>query len=101
MDRQEAELRAQLQGTGVSVTRIGYEIVLNMPSSTAPSPTDQDAVKAGLHPTLNSVALVLKRFNQTTVDVFGFTDFDRRAVAISTYCSGGRCPSPTTCPGRG
>ena len=33
MDQQEVELRAQLQGTGVSVTRSGNEIVLNMPSN--------------------------------------------------------------------
>ena len=68
MDRQEAALRAQLQGTGVSVTRVGDQIVLNMPSNITFA-TDQDAVKAGFYPTLNSVALVLKRFNQTVVDV--------------------------------
>src|SRR5262245_9880331 len=33
MDQQEAELRAQLQGTGVSVTRVGDQIILNMPSN--------------------------------------------------------------------
>src|SRR6478735_5645286 len=33
MDQQEAELRAQLQGTGVSVTRVGEQIILNMPSN--------------------------------------------------------------------
>ncbi|WP_374628024.1 glycine zipper domain-containing protein, partial [Devosia sp.] len=33
MDQQEAELRAQLQGTGVSVTRVGQQIILNMPSN--------------------------------------------------------------------
>jgi len=32
MDQQEAELRAQLQGTGISVTRAGDRIILNMPS---------------------------------------------------------------------
>src|SRR6188768_2871230 len=32
MDKNEAELRAQLQGTGVSVTRVGDQIILNMPS---------------------------------------------------------------------
>ena len=32
MDNQESELRAQLEGTGVSVTRVGDRIVLNMPS---------------------------------------------------------------------
>ena len=33
MDRQEAELRAELEGTGVSVTRIGDNITLNMPGN--------------------------------------------------------------------
>ncbi len=73
MDRNEAELRAQLQGTGVSVTRVGDQIVLNMPSDITFA-TDQDAVKSGFYPTLNSVALVLKKFNQTVVDVYGHTD---------------------------
>lgn len=95
MDRQESELRAQLQGTGVSVTRAGDQIILNMPSNITFA-TDQDAVKAGFYGTLNSVALVLKKFNQTTVDVFGHTDstggdqhnFDlsqRRALSVANY----------------
>ncbi len=33
MDRQEAKLRAQLQGSGVSVSRSGENIVLNMPGN--------------------------------------------------------------------
>ncbi len=97
MDRQESELRAQLQGTGVSVTRVGDQIVLNMPSNITFA-TDQDAVKAGFYPTLNSVALVLKKFNQTVVDVYGHTDstgssqhnFDlsqRRALSVANYLS--------------
>lgn len=95
MDRQEAELRAQLQGTGVSVTRAGDQIILNMPSNITFA-TDQDAVKSAFFPTLNSVALVLQKFNQTTVDVFGHTDstgsdqhnFDlsqRRALSVADY----------------
>ena len=98
MDRNEAELRAQLQGTGVSVTRTGNQIILNMPSDITFA-TDQDAVKAAFYPTLNSVALVLKKFNQTVVDVYGHTDstgseqhnFDlsqRRAVSVANYLSG-------------
>ena len=35
MDRQEAKLRAQLQGIGVSVTRNGNDITLNMPGNVA------------------------------------------------------------------
>ncbi len=95
MDRQESELRTQLHGTGVSVTRAGNQIILNMPSNITFN-TDQDAVKAGFYSTLNSVALVLKKFNRTTVDVFGHTDstgsaqhnFDlsqRRALSVANY----------------
>ena len=97
MDQQEAELRAQLQGTGVSVTRVGNQIVLNMPSNITFA-TDQDAVKPGFYQTLNSVALVLKKFNRTIVDVYGHTDstggdqynFDlsqRRAMSVANYLS--------------
>lgn len=98
MDRNEAELRAQLQGTGVSVTRVGDQIILNMPSDITFA-TDQDSVKSGFYPTLNSVALVLKKFNQTVVDVYGHTDstgndqynYDlsqRRALSVANYLSG-------------
>jgi len=98
MDRNEAELRAQLQGTGVSVTRVGDRIVLNMPSDITFA-TDQDSVKPQFYPVLNSVGLVLKKFNQTIVDVYGYTDStgddtynynlsQRRALAVADYLSG-------------
>ncbi len=95
MDNQEAELRAQLQGTGVSVTREGDYIILNMPSNITFA-TDQDAVSSSFYPTLNSVALVLKKFNRTLVDVNGHTDStgnddynlalsERRALSVANY----------------
>jgi outer membrane protein OmpA-like peptidoglycan-associated protein len=95
MDRQEAELRAQLQGTGVSVTRAGNEIILNMPSNITFA-TDQDMISSSFYPTLNSVALVLKRFDRTLVDVNGHTDStgddaynyalsQRRALSVANY----------------
>ena len=73
MDQQEAQLRAQLQGTGVSVTRVGNNIVLNMPSNIT-FDSDQSAVKPAFYQTLNSVALVLQKFNRSLVDVSGHTD---------------------------
>lgn len=73
MDRQEAELRAQLQGTGVSVTRNGDQIILNMPSNIT-FDTDQSAIKPQFYATLNSVVLVLRKYNRSLVDVLGFTD---------------------------
>lgn len=98
MDQQQAELRAQLQGTGVSVTRVGNNIILNMPSNITFA-TDQDAINAGFYPTLNSVVLVLKKFNQTLIDVYGHTDStgsdtynldlsQRRAQSVAGYLSG-------------
>jgi outer membrane protein OmpA-like peptidoglycan-associated protein len=73
MDNQESKLRARLQGTGVSVTRVGDDIILNMPSNVT-FDTDQSAVKPEFYDTLNSVALVLREFNKTLIDVTGHTD---------------------------
>lgn len=98
MDQQEAELRAQLQGTGVSVTRVGNDIILNMPSNVTFA-TDQDQVQPGFFPTLNSVGLVLKKYNRTLVDVYGHTDStgdsnynlnlsQRRATSVANYLTG-------------
>ena len=94
MDQQEAELRSQLQGTGVSVTRSGNEIVLNMPSNITFS-VDSATVQASFNQTLVSVGLVMKHFDKTIVDVYGYTDntgtiahnqdlSQRRAVAVAT-----------------
>lgn len=97
MDKSEAELRAQLQGSGVSVTRAGDQIILNMPSDITFA-VDQDAVKPSFYQVLNSVSLVLQKYKQTLVDVYGHTDssgddqynFDlsqRRALAVANYLS--------------
>ncbi|MEN9896015.1 MAG: hypothetical protein RIR97_1867 [Pseudomonadota bacterium] len=95
MDNQEAELRAQLQGTGISVTRQGDYIILNMPSNITFA-TDQDQVNQGFVPTLNSVAIVLKKYNKTLIDINGHTDnvgnaaynqglSERRAASVANY----------------
>ena len=95
MDQQEAELRGYLQGTGVSVTRNGDQIVLNMPSNITFA-TDQDQVMPAFHQTLNAVALVLNKYNRTFVDVNGHTDStgslshnmalsQRRAGSVGNY----------------
>ncbi|EAS48741.1 MAG: OmpA family protein [Aurantimonas coralicida] len=73
MDNQEAKLRDQLRGTGVSVTRVGDRIILNMPSNIT-FPTDQSSILPAFYPTLNSVALVLKEYDKSIVNVYGHTD---------------------------
>jgi outer membrane protein OmpA-like peptidoglycan-associated protein len=95
MDNQEAELRQQLQNTGVSVTRNGENIVLNLPSNVT-FDVDKDQVTPQFQPTLNSVALVMKKYNQTLLDVTGHTDStgsdtynldlsNRRALSVANY----------------
>ncbi|MEZ5564304.1 MAG: OmpA family protein [Gammaproteobacteria bacterium] len=95
MDRQEAKLRAQLQGTGVSVTRNGDDIILNMPGNVT-FQTDSADINANFYDVLNSVAIVLKEFDKTVVDVAGHADStgradynmqlsQRRAGSVSSY----------------
>jgi outer membrane protein OmpA-like peptidoglycan-associated protein len=75
MDRQEAKLRAQLQGSGVSVTRSGNDLILNMPGNVTFRTASSD-LNASFFKVLDSVALVLKEFDKTTIDVEGHTDSD-------------------------
>lgn len=95
MDREDAKLRAQLQGTGVSVTRAGDSIILNMPGNVTFA-TDSANISADFYPVLDSVALVLNEFDQTYIDVVGFTDStgsyehnqqlsERRASSVARY----------------
>ncbi len=73
MDRQEARLRAELDATGVSVTRIGDNITLNMPGNVTFA-FDSADLNSGFYDVLNSVALVLDEYEQTVIEVAGHTD---------------------------
>jgi len=95
MDRQENELRAELQGTGVSVTRIGDNITLNMPGNVTFATNSSDLNSAFFN-VLTSVSKVLAEFDQTVVEVAGHTDSsgsdaynqglsERRASSVATY----------------
>ncbi|MDA0705762.1 MAG: OmpA family protein [Proteobacteria bacterium] len=98
MDRQEAELRAELQGTGVSVTRTGEKgenITLNMPGNVTFASNSSD-LNPLFFDVLTSVGKVLKEFDQTIVEVAGHTDStgtdehnqglsERRAGTVSQY----------------
>ena len=97
-DRQEAALRAELEGTGVSVARIGDNITLNMPGNITFA-TDSSDLSPAFFDVLNSVGKVLNEFNQTVVEVAGHTDStgsdaynqglsERRASSVATYLRG-------------
>jgi len=94
-DRQEAKLRAELQGSGVSVTRIGDNITLNMPGNVTFA-TDSSDLSPAFFDVLSSVSKVLTEFDQTVVEVAGHTDStgsdsynqslsERRARSVSQY----------------
>ena len=95
MDRQEAKLREELQGTGVSVTRNGDNITLNMPGNVTFA-TDSSDLNPAFFDVLSSVGKVVNEFDQTIVEVAGHTDStgsesynqslsERRASTVSTY----------------
>jgi len=95
MDKQEAKLRAQLQGTGVSVTRAGNDLILNMPGNITFKTASAD-LNSGFFRVLDSVSLVLKEYDKTLIDIEGHTDSDgsdsynqqlslERATSVGTY----------------
>jgi len=103
MDEQEAKLRAELEGTGVSVYRDGDNITLNMPGSVTFA-TDSSDLSPTFFDVLNSVSKVLDEFDQTVVEVAGHTDSsgseshnqmlsDRRAVTVAQYLQSQRIDS--------
>ncbi|NWN91235.1 OmpA family protein [Marinobacter adhaerens] len=73
MDRQEAQLRQKLEGSGVRVVRNGDEIELVMPGNIT-FELNQTSIRPGFTSTLESVALVLKEFKKTTIQIEGHTD---------------------------
>jgi outer membrane protein OmpA-like peptidoglycan-associated protein len=98
MDRQDAKLRAELEGTGVSVTRTGAKgenITLNMPGNVTFATNSSD-LNPSFFDVLTSVGKVLKEFDQTIVEVAGHTDStgsddynqglsERRAGTVSQF----------------
>lgn len=95
MDRQEARLREQLRGSGVSVTRRGDEIILNMPGNIT-FDFDSAELLPGFYEVLNSVVLVGNEFDKTVLIIDGHTDStgadaynlqlsERRAAAVERY----------------
>ncbi len=95
MDRQEEKLRQQLRGTGVSVTRDGDNIHLNMPGNITFATNSAD-INGSFYPVLNSVTLVVSEYDKTLIQVAGYTDStgssqynqalsERRARSVSNY----------------
>ncbi len=95
MDRQQRELEAELSGTGVGVARQGDNLILRMPADVSFA-TNQAGIDPRFYATLDDVASVLNRYDQSTVDIIGHADSDgaedynldlsrRRASSVAQY----------------
>jgi len=98
MDQQEAKLRQKLAGTGVSVTRNGDNIVLNMPGNITFRTGSAD-LNADFFKVLDGVGLVVEEYDKTLIVIEGHTDSvgtdennqalsERRAAAVGQYLAG-------------
>ncbi|MCB1384882.1 MAG: OmpA family protein [Nitratireductor sp.] len=95
MDRQEQELRQQLVNSGVSVSRAGDQIIINLPGNVTFA-SDSADLNPAFFGVLDSVAIVLQKYQQTLLDIDGHTDStgspqynqqlsEARAVSVGQY----------------
>ncbi|KIQ31676.1 OmpA family protein [Pseudomonas viridiflava] len=94
-DKQEAALRASMANTGVEVQRQGDQIKLIMPGNITFA-TDSSAIASSFYSPLNNLANSLKQFNQSNIEIIGYTDStgsrqhnmdlsQQRAQSVATY----------------
>jgi outer membrane protein OmpA-like peptidoglycan-associated protein len=94
-DKQEAELRRSMQGTGVEVQRQGDDIKLIMPGNITFA-TDSAQISSNFYSSLNSLVTSFKQYDQNSVEIVGHTDStgsynhnlqlsQRRAQSVADY----------------
>ena len=97
MDQQEAKLRAELEGTGVSVSRDGDNITLNMPGNVTFASNSSD-LSPQFFDVLNSVSKVLTEFDKTVVEVWpGIPTAAVRMLTTRASRNAVRVRLPVTC----
>ncbi|HYS51322.1 MAG TPA: OmpA family protein [Burkholderiales bacterium] len=95
MDKQESELRALMRDSGVTVTRKGEDIVLNMPGNVTFRTGSAD-LNAQFFKVLDGVAQVARKYDKTIIEIAGHTDnvggtdfnrqlAQRRASTVARY----------------
>jgi outer membrane protein OmpA-like peptidoglycan-associated protein len=94
-DKQEAELRRSMQGTGVEVQRQGDVIQLVMPGNITFA-TDSAQIASSFYQPLNNLANSFRQYNQNSIEIVGHTDStgshshnmdlsQRRAQSVADY----------------
>lgn len=105
VDKQEAELRRSMEGTGVQVERQGDNIQLIMPGNITFA-TDSAEISSNFYTALNNLANSFRQYDQNSIEIVGHTDSTgshaynmglshRRAQSVANYLlaqgvSGGR-----------
>lgn len=95
MDKENEELRQALVGSGVQISKAGNTIQLIMASDVTFA-TNQSAIQASFYSTLDSVAVVFKKYNHNTINIVGYTDStgnpsynqqlsEQRAQSVGSY----------------
>ena len=95
MDRQQAQLRAQLRDSGVNVERRGNDLVLIMPGDVT-FDVDRADIQPRFYRVLDEVASTLNQYPSTYIDVVGHADAtgsdehnqalsERRANSVAGY----------------
>ncbi|MGY6519521.1 MAG: OmpA family protein [Lysobacteraceae bacterium] len=98
MDRQEARMREELEGSGVGVVRDGDDLILTMPEAITFGFDSSDLNPRALG-VLDRIGAVAMDYPQTLVEVTGHTDSvgsdayndrlsERRARAVADYLGG-------------
>lgn len=93
MDGLEKELRASVERKGAKVVRAGNQLIVIVPSPTA-FDSGKDDLKRGAAPMIAAVGAIAKKYDKTTLDVYGHTDAggdekqnqeltQRRALAVA------------------
>ncbi|MEO0937681.1 MAG: OmpA family protein [Pseudomonadota bacterium] len=102
LDRQEADLRAQLQDDRVTITNTGDRLIVTFPQDITFASGSFD-VRSELRPDLLSLARNLQQYPESTVQIVGHTDSDgaadfnqtlseRRANAVADVLINGGVP---------
>lgn len=95
VDKQEAELRRSMEGTGVQVERQGDNIQLIMPGNITFA-TDSADIASNFYTPLNSLATSFRQYEQNSIEIVGHTDStgshaynmglsQRRAQSVANY----------------
>ncbi|MCP5074481.1 MAG: OmpA family protein [Rhodobacteraceae bacterium] len=73
LDRQEADLRNDLSGSGATITNTGSELIVTLPEAIT-FDTDSTYVRSSLRDDLARLADNLHEYPDSTIDVIGHTD---------------------------